>query len=142
MICDDLELRLYDEDCRRALIGTAPMPEDVADHVAGCSACRKTWAEAARDTVRLTRDLQLAPPPSLVRRAAAVALQPPARPLLGWYDLGVAVIAGAVFVVVATLVPGADLLWQSAAFWTGAAGGFAASVIDRSLLLPSLGLRS
>lgn len=133
MTCDDMELRLYDEDCRRALLGNAPMPRDVSDHLADCVACRQLWTEAARDTVDFTRDLLLAPPPSLARNAAAAALRSSVRPVLGWNDMGVALTAGAVLLVIAALVPGADPLWQWSGFWTGAACGLAASVMERNL---------
>jgi len=141
VICDDLELRLYDEDCRGALLGHAPVPADVAGHLAGCATCREAWAEAARNTVAFTRDLLLPTPPSLIRNAAA-ALQPAARPLPGWHDFGIALTAGAILSVVAALIPGAGPLWQWSGFWTGAACGLVASVIDRNVALPSLPLPS
>jgi predicted anti-sigma-YlaC factor YlaD len=134
MTCDDLELRLYDEDCRRALLGAAPAPADVRDHLVGCAACREVWTEAARDTLRLTHDLLLKPPPALIKNLVPSTTQP----LAGWYDVGTAVAAGALLSIVAALIPGADPLWQWTGFWTGAACGFAASVIDRNIPLPPL----
>ena len=140
MTCEDFELRLYDEDCRRALLGRAPAPRDVAEHVAHCSGCRAEWAEAAHDTDLLARHLLVAPPPSLLRRAAAVGPSPSPMLMVEWHDLAIALTTGAVFVVLAALVPGANPLWQWAGFWTGAAGGLAASVIDRNLPFLSLHL--
>ncbi len=137
MTCEDLELRLYDEDCRRALLGHAPVPRDVADHLAGCAACREVWAEAARETVRLTRDLPMAPPPSLAENLAAATGRPAVRAIAGWDDAGAAIVAGAVVLIATALIPGAGPLWQWAGVWTGAACGFAASVLDRNVpLLP------
>ncbi len=65
MTCTELEDRLFDEDCRAALAGTA-VPVDVAEHVASCSACARTWAEAAADTRLLSGRLVVAPPPTLL----------------------------------------------------------------------------
>ncbi len=138
MTCKDFELRLYDEDCRRALLGHAPVPRDVAEHAAHCSRCRAAWAEAVHDTGLLARELLVAPPPSLERRLAAAAPGPPPVRVLGWNDLAVALTAGSAFVVFVGLLPGANPLWQWAGFWTGAACGFAVSVVERNIPLPSL----
>ncbi len=132
MNCHELELRLYDEDCRKALLGRAPVPQDVADHLGGCATCRRTWSEAAADTIRLTRDLPLEPPPSV----AALPLgggsaTPSLRAMVGWVELGWAVTAGAVFATLGALLPWATPLWQWTGFWVGAACGLAAAVLDR-----------
>ncbi len=133
MTCDDFEFRLYDEDCRRALLGTAPVPADVAAHLAACSGCGRAWTEAADDTVGLARDLQVAPPATLVEDAMAAARRPAVEPRVGWHDLGAALTAGTVLLVLAGLLPGTNPLWQWAGFWTGAALGFAASIIDQNV---------
>jgi len=138
MTCEDLELRLYDEDCRRALLGEAAVPRDVADHLAGCVACREAWTGAARDTLRLTHDLPLTQPPSLTERVVSSATRTAPKPAMGWFDAGTALATGALLAAATALIPGAGPLWQWAAFWTGAAGGFAASIIDQNIPLPTL----
>lgn len=47
MRCPDLELRLFDEDCRAALFDGQPMPADVATHLASCERCRVAWDAGA-----------------------------------------------------------------------------------------------
>jgi predicted anti-sigma-YlaC factor YlaD len=66
MICAELEDRLFDEDCRAALLGRGAVPVDVAEHAARCPACAQQWAEAAADTRQLSERLVVAPPPALL----------------------------------------------------------------------------
>ena len=47
MTCPALEDRLFDEDCRSALLGRGDVPKDVADHLARCPACALAWSQAA-----------------------------------------------------------------------------------------------
>jgi len=75
MICTEFEDRLFDEDCRTALLGSAPAPADVAEHTARCPECARRWAEAAADTQRLAARLVVAPPPAL-RQALYRAARP------------------------------------------------------------------
>ncbi|NOZ78642.1 MAG: hypothetical protein GXP48_05580, partial [Acidobacteria bacterium] len=96
MNCHELELRLYDEDCRHALLGETPVPGDVAAHIESCPACRKTWSGAAVDTVRLTRDLLLEAPPSVTVPAfPGESTGPSLGDIVGWGELGWAITAGA-----------------------------------------------
>jgi hypothetical protein len=67
MTCGELEDRLFDEDCRAALVGTAAVPVDVAEHVAHCPACARRWAGAASDTRQLAERLVVSPPPAVLR---------------------------------------------------------------------------
>ncbi len=68
MTCADLDDRLFDEDCRTALLGRAPTPADVAAHLAACAACCATWSEAVDDAHRLSHLLVATPPPALRAR--------------------------------------------------------------------------
>ena len=68
MTCERLDDRIFDEDSRAALLGRGEMPEDVALHVAGCSACAQRWSQAVADAQRFSQELLLAPPPALRRR--------------------------------------------------------------------------
>jgi hypothetical protein len=101
--CEDFSDRLYDEDCRFALVRRGAVPADVALHCASCAACRGLWTEAADDLATLPELLSEPAPPELsarVRRGLAerVAAQP-ASPWsaldwtagLTWAALGAAV---------------------------------------------------
>ena len=68
MTCAELEDRLFDEDCRAALLGTAVVPADVAEHADRCPACAEQWAEAVAGTRQLRGRLVVAPPPVLLGR--------------------------------------------------------------------------
>jgi predicted anti-sigma-YlaC factor YlaD len=67
MTCVEFEDRLFDEDCRAALLGRAAVPADVAEHLALCSACERQWAEAVAATQRLAERLVVTPSPVLLR---------------------------------------------------------------------------
>jgi hypothetical protein len=79
MICAELEDRIFDEDCRAALLGRAPVPADVAEHVARCPTCAREWTQACVDVRRLSERLVVSPPPAL-RRALHRAVRPRTRP--------------------------------------------------------------
>lgn len=65
LICTAFADRLYDEDCRQALAGRAPIPADLGSHRDGCAACRRAWEEAALDLAALP-PLLLEPAPAAV----------------------------------------------------------------------------
>ncbi len=68
MTCPELEDRLFDEDCRSALLGRGEMPRDLADHLARCPACVLEWSRAASETSRLSRGLLVDLPGDLRNR--------------------------------------------------------------------------
>jgi len=133
MNCDDLELRLYDEDCRHALLGETPIPRDVATHLEICPACRRVWSEAATDTLRLTHDLPLEAPPSVLTLPQPLEREKPSpRAMIGWAELGWGLTAGAVAATLCGLLP-VPIPWcQWTAFWTGATLGLTAATLDRA----------
>lgn len=63
--CAELELRIYDEDCRAALLRERAVPGDVARHLEGCDSCRLTWSEAATVVGSLREALTTSLPPKL-----------------------------------------------------------------------------
>ena len=139
MKCHELELRLYDEDCRHALLGGAPVPRDVEAHLGGCPACRKTWSEAATDTARLSRELLFDAPPSLLAPPAPVeSIGPSVRDLIGWPELSWGLTAGALAATLCGLLPAAIPWCQWTGFWTASAIGLAAAVLDRAGVVPFL----
>jgi hypothetical protein len=85
LTCAAFADRLYDEDCRQALAGRAPIPADLGVHRDGCASCRGAWEEAARDLAALP-PLLLEPAPSAVvaglRHAVAKGGEP--SPALDW----------------------------------------------------------
>lgn len=74
MICAEFQDRLFDEECRAALLGRAAAPADVAEHATRCPACARQWAEALADAQRLSH-LVVDPPPAL-RRSLYQAFRP------------------------------------------------------------------
>ncbi|NOZ93426.1 MAG: hypothetical protein GXP47_01640 [Acidobacteria bacterium] len=133
MNCHELELRLYDEDCRCALLGEAPLPRDVQAHLGRCPACRKTWSDAATDTARLSHELLFDPPPSLLTPPRSVGSEQPSfQELIGWPELSWGLTAGAVLATFCGLLPAALPWCQWTGFWTGAAIGLAAAVLERA----------
>lgn len=99
LTCTAFTDRLYDEDCRQALAGRAPIPADLGPHRDGCAACRRAWEEAALDLAAL--------PPLLLEPAPA------------------AVVAGLRHAVAKGSAPSATLDWTAAITWAaiGAAVG-------------------
>jgi len=131
MNCEDFELRLYDEDCRKALLGESRIPQDMRDHLYGCPQYREIWSEAEIDTRLLSRDL-------LFEAPASLALLPPPehrapfflRNLVDWVDLGRAFSTGAVVATLIAILPSSTFLWQWSGFWLAAAIGLVGSVLE------------
>ncbi len=105
--CTRFAERLYDEDCRRAMAAGAPAPPDVAEHVAVCVECARTWEEAENDVRSL---------PSLLTRPAPVALERRLRRRLA-----------------EPLRPRATLVWAQRAAWWSVVGAAAALAAARTL---------
>ena len=126
--CDEIEERLYDEDCRRALKTGHPLPADVAFHLASCSACNSVRTELGDDAhellTLLSEDAPLATKAALA--AALAGACPPPAPLLDWRSAVVWGITGAALAGCAVLFAGALLppAWQ--AVLVSAAGSLAA----------------
>ena len=101
LTCTAFADRLYDEDCRQALSGRAPIPADLGPHRDGCAACRRAWEEAALDLAALP-SLLLEPAPAAVvaglRHAVATGSEPSATldwtAAITWAAIGA--VAGAV----------------------------------------------
>jgi hypothetical protein len=66
--CVSFTERLYDEDCREALLGRGPVPSEVDAHRRSCPACGASWEEAATDLSVLPQILAAEAPLDLVRR--------------------------------------------------------------------------
>ncbi len=135
MTCADIELRLYDEDCRAALHGRSDVPRDVSVHIARCERCREVWSEAKGEMRHLAERL-LADSPVEVRTAlySAFAAYRPARPSRGllWADLAShAIVAAALG---ASLLPAVLPLAVSAGagFFIGAAFGAGLHALRRA----------
>jgi hypothetical protein len=70
--CASFADRLYDEDCREALLGRGPVPSEVDAHRRSCPACSASWTEAADDLAVLPLLLAAEAPVDLVRRIRLV----------------------------------------------------------------------
>jgi len=115
--CDQLELRLYDEDCRLALVNRRAAPLDVTSHLASCERCRASWAAAANEIEALRREL-VEPLPADLR---TLLYSIPLRAKTGVWMARLrraanAVAAGAVITIVAALVFSTTPLGQIATF--------------------------
>ena len=92
--CELLLLRQFDPDCR----AVAPLPADVAAHLASCDNCRQQWAELRALDQGLKLALTVEPPVELYRAAyrAAVELDElPAKSNKRWLQACYALLAGA-----------------------------------------------
>lgn len=132
MRCSDLLLRLYDEDCRIALEGGAPMPADIRAHSATCPECTLVWEQALVDTCVIAGSLSLATPAHLqAQLLAALPASPRASHAIDLTALTWAVIGGAV----GAAFVGAVLQWpidlQLLAFAVGASLGLAFAAVSR-----------
>ncbi len=137
MNCNEFEDRLYDEDCRAALLGRAAEPPDVTDHIGRCTRCRASWGQAAADSERLSRALVLSPPATLrvaVRRALPAGHRGGVR--IDWTAVTWAVTGGALGAsLFGAAQPTWSPLWQWVGFWFGAGFGLVISALSGSSLL-------
>lgn len=137
MNCQDFDNRLYDEDCRKALLGESDVPEDMRNHLHGCPHCREIWSEAEIDTRLLSKHLLFEAPPSLALFPPPEQLAPISlRYLVDWVDLGRAFSTGAIVSTLIAILPSSNFLWQWSGFWFGAAIGLAAVLLESQGLLP------
>jgi len=137
MNCNEFEDRLYDEDCRAALLGRAAAPPDVADHIDRCARCRISWSQAAALSERLSRALVLSPPATL-RVAVRRALPAPHRGgvRIDWTAVTWAITGGALGAsVFGAAQPTWSPLWEWAGFCLGAGCGLALTALSGSSLL-------
>ncbi len=146
MNCQDFDNRLYDEDCRKALLGESDVPEDMRNHLHGCPHCREIWSEAEIDTRLLSRALLFEAPASLALLSPPEQLAPISlRNLIDWVDLGRAFSTGAIVSTLIAILPSSTFLWQWSGFWLGAACGLAAALLENegfSLLPKELRLQA
>jgi hypothetical protein len=86
--CQDFRDRLYDEDCRRAVAGDAPIPADLSLHRDACAECREEWNAAADDLLHLPVLLAESAPASLERRIRVAVAERSIRTAapLDWSD--------------------------------------------------------
>ena len=121
MNCDELAWRLYDEDCRPALLGQAPLPVDVGAHLANCRACQVMWHQAALDTACLSQALRQPLPPPLWAALLATPLDSGSPRLWpDWTAWSWALTGGAVVAGIAAALPAVPAPWQWAGFCLGA----------------------
>lgn len=85
MKCADLEDRLFDEDCRAALLGRAPAPANIAAHLAACEVCHGAWQRASTETQELSRPFAARTPPR-VRTTLLRAFRPATPGPAPWRD--------------------------------------------------------
>ncbi len=133
MTCPELGDRLFDEDCRSALLGRGDVPRDVADHLAACSGCAQEWSRASAEAGRLSRALLVAPPPALrgrllrAFRASGRSRRPgfgiEAETLLGVLSFGA---------LGASLAGGLPGISEWAGFTVGASLGLAREAVRRT----------
>jgi hypothetical protein len=140
MKCADLDDRLFDEDCRAALLGRAPAPTDVAAHLESCATCQDAWQQAAGEAQELSRRLVVAPPRRV--RSALLRAFRPAPPLrVHWRDTdrwAWVVGGGALGAAVAS-----SLMTSSGhAAWTGCGVGLALGLAAATLRGARLSLRA
>jgi hypothetical protein len=131
MTCTGLEDRVFDEDCRAALLGRGAMPPDVALHVARCPACARQWSQAMADARRFSEELLLDPPPAL-RRRLYHAFRRNAGARSGRIDVEIlfrTIVAGALG---ASLAGGAHDLPDWAGFCVGASVGLVSEAVRRA----------
>ncbi len=133
MTCPELEDRLFDEDCRSALLGRGDVPPDVADHLALCPRCAQEWSQAAAETGRLSHGLLVGLPPDL-RDSLCRAFRTRAGGRAPVVDsatqaLSRAIAFGALGAGLASNLPG---LSAGAAFAIGASLGLAAAAVRRT----------
>jgi hypothetical protein len=134
MICTELDDRLFDEDCRAALLGRGLMPSDLAAHIATCPTCAVAWSHAQDDIRGLSQRLVVAPPPALLK-ALDRAYRAQANRRVPWFDaetLSWVICGGAAGAILAgTLhVPPAASQW--AGFCVGASFGLALAALQRT----------
>lgn len=86
--CQDFRDRLYDEDCRRALSGDAPIPADLSLHREACAECGEEWSAAADDLAHLPLLLVESAPASVERRVRIAVADRMVRraPAIDWSD--------------------------------------------------------
>ncbi len=136
MTCPELEDRLFDEDCRSALLGRGDVPPDVSDHLAQCPACALAWAQAAAESCLISRALLVAPPPGLadrLRRAFRAGVVGRSRGIGCLNEtLGGAIAFGALGASLAASVPG---LTEAAGFALGASVALATEAARRNALV-------
>jgi len=117
MTCHELELRLYDEDCRTALLGEQAAPPDVAMHLAACGACRASWAAAAQESQAIHGALSEPLPTALRAALYRIPLEPRAS---GWMArvprAASALAVGALVTIATSLVFSTAPTWQLATF--------------------------
>ncbi|MFZ5841880.1 MAG: hypothetical protein ACOY3E_03185 [Pseudomonadota bacterium] len=91
--CEIILLRQFDADCRTG----APLPANVATHLASCDNCRQQWAELRAFDHGLKLAMTVEPPVELYRAAyrAAVELdEAPVKANKRWLQAGYALLAG------------------------------------------------
>ncbi len=133
MTCPELDDRLFDEDCRSALLGRGEVPRDVADHLALCPRCTREWSQAAAETGRLSQGLLVGLPADL-RGSLCRAFRTRAGGRAHVVDsateaLSRAIAFGALGAGLASGVPG---LPEGAAFALGASLGLAVAALRRT----------
>jgi len=122
MLCGNVELRLYDEDCRDSLEGRSVIPTDIRDHLRQCTDCRILWDEAVADTRALSEALALQPPDRLrARLHGAYPSRPAVTHWMDWAAATWSLVGGAVGASVVGSVP----LWPASLQWVGFAVGSA-----------------
>lgn len=133
LTCDDFCGRLYDEDCRRALTGEAPVPGDMSAHRDACSECYREWTEAVADLTNLPAALLEPAPPSLIRKVRiATADRTTMEPALDWSDGLLWAAIGAAAAVVFT---------GPISAWLPIVGPFTVSVTGASLAFTANAMR-
>jgi predicted anti-sigma-YlaC factor YlaD len=132
MTCPEFDDRLFDEDCRSALLGRADVPRDVAEHLGLCATCAQEWSRAAAEAARLSR-LLVAPPPALrgrlLRAFRAGGRRPARRVGIDVETVCSAIALGALGAGLAGSLPGFSE-WEG--FVVGASLGLAAEAVRRS----------
>jgi hypothetical protein len=133
MTCVELEDRLFDEDCRSALLGRGDVPRDVADHLARCLDCPRAWSRAAAEAGWLSRGLVVAPPPALRDRLVRAFRADAGRRRHG-IGSGTEMVCGALAcgALGASLAGSVPGLSDWAGFCVGASLGLAAEAVRRT----------
>jgi hypothetical protein len=133
MTCGELEDRLFDEDCRSALLGQGDVPGDVAEHLGRCPACAREWSRAAAETSLLSQALVVVPPPALRGRMLR-AYRPAGRGASAGRAIGVETLFGTIAfgALGAGLAGGVPGVSEWVGFAVGASFGLAGEAVRRA----------